>query len=85
MVEKLGFGNGFLLFEAQVFDSDKIFGGFIGADDDGKRDAFLVGIFELFVEFGLWVKINFNGDIVLATERVDFKRFFQENRGKDGD
>lgn len=50
-------GDCFLLAAKHVFNGDGVVFGFIGADNDNKRNTFFVGVFKLFVEFvGLGVE-----------------------------
>jgi len=55
--------NGFLLAGLQVFDGASGICEFFTAYDNGVANIFLFGVFELFIEFGLFV-VEFGGDAI---------------------
>ena len=60
------FWQTFLLSGGHVFNFDFVLGGFFRADDSDVGDTFGIGVFELFVEFGRSVWIEFGVDAGVA-------------------
>ena len=55
-----------MLLGREILEGDFFFFDLIGAEKSDKRDFLLVSVFELFVEFGSRIKINFRINAAFA-------------------